>query len=161
MKPQIKQLIADLSGVAEVSVNYRTKVKPSDRECLRSSQDSHKILRMFYEQLGMIEQKEIFSVLLIDKANKVLGFLKVSEGSAVATVVDVQYILRAAILSGASQLIICHNHPSGNMKPSQADLDITTKLKQACTLLEIKLLDHIILSPEENEYYSFADECNL
>jgi DNA repair protein RadC len=136
MKPQIKQLITDLSGVAEV-------------------------LRMFYEELGMIEQKEIFSVLLIDKGNKVLGFLKVSEGSAVATVVDVQYILRAAILSGSSQLIICHNHPSGNLKPSQADLELTTKLKQACILLEIKLLDHIILSPEENEYYSFADECNL
>lgn len=116
---------------------------------------------MFYNEFGMIEQKEIFSVLLIDKANKVLGFLKVSEGSAVATVVDVQYILRAAILSGASQLIICHNHPSGNLRPSEVDLSITTKLKQACTLLELKLLDHIILSPENEQYYSFADECNL
>jgi len=156
-----KQITQDISHISEVSVMYKTKVKPSDRECLRSSHDSHNVLRMFYNELGMIEQKEIFSVLLIDKGNKVLGFLKVSEGSAVATVVDVQYILRASILSGASQLIICHNHPSGNMKPSQADLDITTKLKQACILLEIKLLDHIILSPEENEYYSFADECNL
>jgi len=156
-----KQIAQDISHISEVSVMYKTKVKPSDRECLRSSQDSHKVLRMFYDQLGMIEQKEIFSVLLIDKGNKVLGFLKVSEGSAVATVVDVQYILRAAILSGANQLIICHNHPSGNMKPSQADLDITTKLKQACILLEVKLLDHIILSPEDNQFYSFADECGI
>jgi DNA repair protein RadC len=156
-----KQITQDISHISEVSVMYKTKVKPSDRECLRGSQDSHNVLRMFYNELGMIEQKEIFSVLLIDKGNKVLGFLKVSEGSAVATVVDVQYILRASILSGASQLIICHNHPSGNMKPSQADIDITKKLKEACTLLEIKLLDHIILSPEDNQFYSFADECGI
>jgi DNA repair protein RadC len=91
-----------------------------------------------------------------NRANKVLGIFELSTGGVSGTVADPKLIFAAALKVAASGLILSHNHPSGNLQPSQADIDLTRKIKEAGKLLEIQLLDHIILTTEG--YYSFADE---
>jgi DNA repair protein RadC len=92
----------------------------------------------------------------MNRSNSVLGLLPVSKGGISGTVTDVRIILQAALKSNASGLIVCHNHPSGNLNPSESDSRITQKLKEAGNIMDIQLLDHLIISPE-NDYYSFAD----
>lgn len=147
----------ELDKFCEVSVKYSTKVRPSDRQKIMKSADCFKILKPFYEQLGSIEHREVFSIILLDRGKKVLGIVKVAEGSATACLVDIQYILRCAILTNSQALILCHNHPSGETIPSEVDKKITIKIAEATKLLEISVVDHLIIGVEEN-YYSFADE---
>jgi DNA repair protein RadC len=99
---------------------------------------------------------EVFAVLFLNRANKVNHFEILSEGGLTGTVADPRVILKRALEQDAVSLILCHNHPSGNLKPSRADEELTNKIRQASAFLDIKLLDHIIVS--ENGYYSFADE---
>jgi DNA repair protein RadC len=100
-------------------------------------------------------------MLLLNRANKVLGITTISEGGLSGTVTDVRLIYQYAIKGNASGIIVCHNHPSGNQNPSESDLKITQKIKEAGNLLDIQLLDHIILTPERDLYRSFADEGQL
>jgi DNA repair protein RadC len=93
---------------------------------------------------------------MLNRANKVLGKFKVSQGGLSGTVIDTRIILKKALDNLASSIIVCHNHPSGNNKPSDADVKITEKLKKAAAMLEIKLLDHLIIA--DKSYFSFADE---
>jgi DNA repair protein RadC len=100
-------------------------------------------------------------MLLLNRANKVLGIFEVSSGSATGTVADPKLVFAAAIKTNACGIILAHyvkahNHPSGNLQPSQADIDLTRRMKEGGKLLEIQLLDHVILTSEG--YYSFADE---
>jgi len=95
----------------------------------------------------------------LDRANNTAGFAKISQGGTAGTVVDIKIIAKYAVESLSSSVIICHNHPSGNITPSEADINITKKIKDALLLFDIKLTDHIILS--ENNYYSFADNGDL
>ena len=99
---------------------------------------------------------EVFGVLLLNQANKVLHFELVSQGGLTGTVADPRIIFRKALEHGATGVILCHNHPSGNTNPSQADKLITQKIKQAGEQLDIRVLDHLIIA--ESGYYSFADE---
>jgi DNA repair protein RadC len=99
---------------------------------------------------------EEFWLLLLNRANEVIARERLSSGGMGGTVVDVKLVLKAALDARATAIIAVHNHPSGNLQPSQADIDLTKKLQQAGTLLEIPLLDHLIVS--ERGYYSFADE---
>lgn len=99
---------------------------------------------------------EIFAVIYLNQGNKVIKIEIISEGGITATVVDSRIILRNALLEKATSLILCHNHPSGNLKPSKADIEITEKLRQAANLLDIKVFDHIIVSNEG--FFSFAEE---
>jgi DNA repair protein RadC len=101
-------------------------------------------------------QYEVFAVIFLNRANKIKHFEIVSKGGIAGTVADPRIILKKAILEEASSIILSHNHPSGNVKPSKADEDITQKIKQAAALIDIKVLDHIIVSDEG--YFSFADE---
>lgn len=94
--------------------------------------------------------------MLLNRANKVLGVFEVSTGSTTATVADPKIIFAAAIKANASGIIIAHNHPSGNLSPSQQDIDLTRKVKDGGKILEVQLLDHVIITTES--YYSFADE---
>ena len=87
------------------------------------------------------------------------GFAKISQGGTAGTVVDIKIIAKYAVDSLSTSVIICHNHPSGNKQPSDADLNITRKIKDALLLLDIKLIDHIIIT--ENDFFSFADNGNL
>ncbi len=106
-----------------------------------------------------MEIKEEFYVLLLDRANHVLGYHVLSQGGTAATVVDPKILFALAVESLASSIIIAHNHPSGNLKPSQQDIRLTNKVKNAGDTLDINLLDHIIITKEG--YYSFADEMQL
>ena len=103
-----------------------------------------------------LEIREEFNILLLNRANHVLGWFNVSVGGTSATVIDPKLIFSVALKCNASGVILAHNHPSGNLNPSDADLNLTTKLKEGGKILEIKILDHIILTSES--YYSFADE---
>lgn len=100
--------------------------------------------------------KEVFAIVYLNKANKIIGFEIVSEGGITGTVADPKVILKMAIEKNAISLILCHNHPSGNLQPSKADELITQKIKNASALLDITVLDHIIVS--DLGYFSFADQ---
>jgi len=122
------------------------------RKKIQSSKD---VFELF--QVELAEKKyEGFWLLLLDRSNKIVGQEKISEGGTAGTVADPKRIFKVAIDRFASSLILCHNHPSGNVEPSQADITLTRKLIHAGTLLDIQILDHIIIG-EEN-YFSFADE---
>jgi DNA repair protein RadC len=99
-------------------------------------------------------------VLYLNRANKIIGVQKLSKGGIAATVIDTRLILSTALKSLSSGIIISHNHPSGNKIPSDLDLMLTSKLRQACELLDIKLLDHIIVT-RDNGFYSLADNLQL
>lgn len=141
--------------VAEIQLTYKSNVKPSLRPRISGSKDAYNVLLDSWDdnKLDLIEQ---FKVLLINRANRVLGIFEVSTGGIAGTVADPKLIFAAAIKGAASGIILSHNHPSGNLAPSQADIDLTRKIKEAGKLLEIQVLDHIILTCEK--YYSFADE---
>jgi DNA repair protein RadC len=92
----------------------------------------------------------------MNRSNSVLGILEISKGGISGTVTDVRLIFQAAIKANASGIIVCHNHPSGNLNPSESDTKLTQKIKEAGNLMDIQLLDHLILTTDDN-YYSFAD----
>lgn len=106
-----------------------------------------------------IHISESFYVLFLNRANKVLGYSLVSQGGVSGTVVDVKIIAKLSVDAMASSIILAHNHPSGNREPSQADFDITKKVKNALGFLDIMVLDHLIIT--YLEYYSFADQGNI
>lgn len=145
------------SCLAEVEVMYKTKVKPSDRPLLNSSTLCYDYLIDVWS--GKIEYCEEFIIVMLNRANKALGWVKISQGSAAGTVVDSRMILQPAILANASGIILAHNHPSGNKRPSEQDLQLTKKIQAACKFMDISLIDHIIVTTEG--YYSFADEGQL
>ncbi len=119
---------------------------------IESSRDAFDLLKAELSHLG----HEEFWVVYLDRSNKVIDKVKISQGGISGTVIDVRIILKNAVEKLASSLILAHNHPSGNMKPSESDLDITRKTASASKLLDISLLDHIIVAGDC--YTSFADE---
>ena len=116
---------------------------------------SETVFSLFHPLLGDLEHEE-FWLLMLNRANRVLGRHKISQGGLSGTVIDTRIILKKALDNLASSIIVCHNHPSGNNQPSDADVKITEKLKKAAEMLEIKLLDHVIIA--DKSYFSFADE---
>jgi DNA repair protein RadC len=143
-----------MEKVAEVQLTYKTKVKPSERAKIQSSVSAVDILRPFYGD--DIEYIEKMYVIYLNRANKVLGVNLLSTGGTSGTYCDPKLIFQGAILANASAIILSHNHPSGALKPSEADIQLTKKVKQGCGLFDMALLDHVIVTPEH--YYSFADE---
>ena len=144
-----------LLEVAEIYLTYKSKVKPSLRPKVNASRDAYEILLKNWDG-AKIELCEQFKVMLLNRANKAIGIFEVSSGSATGTVADPRLIFASALKANACGLIIAHNHPSGNLKPSQADIELTKKLREGGRVLEIPLLDHLIVTTEG--YYSFADE---
>lgn len=144
-----------LYEVAEIQLSYKSNVKPSLRPKISSSKDAYNVLRENWDN-SKIEFIEQFKVMLLNRANRVLGIFEVSNGSATGTVADPKLIFAAAIKANACGIILSHNHPSGNLLPSQADIDLTKKVKEGGKLLEIQVLDHVIVTSEG--HYSFADE---
>ena len=144
-----------LYEVAEIQLSYKSKIKPSMRPMVTSSRDAFTVLKNSWDE-SKIEFVEQFKVILTNRGHKVLGIVEVSTGGVSGTVADPKIIFAAALKAGASGLLMAHNHPSGNLSPSQSDIDLTRKMKEAGRLLEIQVLDHIILTTEG--YYSFSDE---
>ncbi len=141
--------------VAEVQLIYKSKVKASERPKITKSADAFEVLKKHWNQDTM-EFVEEFKVMLLNRANRVLGIIEISTGGMSGTVADPKLVFAAALKSAASSIVLAHNHPSGNLSPSQADIILTRKLKGAGELLDIVVHDHIILTSES--YFSFADE---
>ena len=140
---------------SEVELIYKSKVKASQRPQINSSKDAYEVLIKCWDE-GKIEFVEQFAILLLNRANKVLGVYKVSSGGVTGTVADPKQIFTAALKANACSLVLSHNHPSGNLKPSRQDEELTRKIKEAGSYLDIKVLDHLIVTNES--YYSFAVE---
>ncbi|NCU04907.1 MAG: JAB domain-containing protein [Chitinophagaceae bacterium] len=141
--------------VAEVELVYRSKVKASERPMIKSSKDAADLLLHHWNE-SKIDLVEQFKVLLLNRANRVLGIIDISSGGVTGTVADPRLIFVAALKANAVGIIISHNHPSCNLKPSRADEELTQKIKNAGRFLDISVLDHVIVSSEG--YFSFADE---
>lgn len=139
--------------VGEVKLSY--KPKNISKYKVTSSEDAYKYLLSTYKK-GTICYKEYFKVLFLNQANQVLGYNLISGGGLTETTADVRLIFQAALLTNSVALILAHNHPSGNLKPSPEDIRLTKQVREASNFMRIKILDHIILS--DTEYYSFADE---
>ena len=122
-----------------------------------SSDAAYNLIKNFYSD--DIEILESCFILLLNNASKAIGYAKISQGGITGTVVDVRIVAKYAVDSLATSVILAHNHPSGNLNPSQADISITEKVKNALALLDIKLIEHLILTVDG--FYSFADEGHL
>lgn len=142
------------SNLAEIEIHYRNKVRISDMEKVAGSRDVFDVLSRIWSP--KIDHVEEFLILCLNRANRVLGWAKVSQGGLSGTVADPKVIFQIALKSNACSIIIAHNHPSGNLTPSEADIHLTRKLKEAGTLLDLPVLDHLIISSEG--FYSFADD---
>jgi DNA repair protein RadC len=131
------------------------KKDPTDfqRVKINGSQDSADYIRQFYE--GDIEIFESFFILLLNRQNKTIGYAKISQGGVTGTVVDAKIVIKYIVDTLASAVILCHNHPSGNLAPSTDDINLTEKLVKAVKLVDSQVLDHIILTSDN--FYSFAD----
>lgn len=119
---------------------------------IRGSQDAFNAIGSLLSDL----LHEEFWILLLNRANRVIGKEQISSGGMTGTVVDAKIIFRKAIEGRACAIILCHNHPSGNLSPSQADIDLTRKLVKAGEMVELPVLDHLIIGG--TSYWSFADE---
>lgn len=106
-----------------------------------------------------VDHYESFYCILLNRANNAIGFFEVGKGGITATVADIKIILQSVIIANATALIIVHNHPSGNLTPSELDIRLTRQVKEAATLIGSDLIDHLIIS--SNGYFSFADESIL
>lgn len=141
--------------VAEVEISYRPDYKVSERPQISSSDDAYQILIQQWN-LGKIELLEEFKILLLNRRNRVLGIVDISQGGLSGTVADPKVIFAAALKCCASGIILAHNHPSGELDPSSEDIAITNKLKAGALLLDLKIFDHLIIT--RDNFYSFADE---
>ncbi|MGI8637285.1 MAG: JAB domain-containing protein [Segetibacter sp.] len=147
--------VSALYEVAEVELISKSKVKASKRPKITCAKDAYKILLETWNENKM-EFVERFKVLFLNRDNRVLGIFEVSAGGVSGTVADPKVIFVAALKANCSSIVICHNHPSGNLTPSKQDEALTKKIKEAGLFLDLHLLDHLIISSEG--YYSFADE---
>lgn len=145
----------NLFKVAEVQLSYKPHFKAQERPQINSSKQAYQILLNNWdnELINFIEQAKM---ILLNRNNRVLGIVDLSTGGGGSTVVDLKVVLAIALKATATSLILAHNHPSGDLKPSSHDIRLTKKLKEAGKLLEIEVHDHLIVS--ENGYFSMAEE---
>ncbi len=144
----------DINRVSEVKLSFVSDVPMSERPRVTSSREIVALLRPFFAD--SIEHHESMGMLLTNRDGKVLGFKMLSTGGVAGTVCDPKMVFQTAILSNCTSFVLVHNHPSGNLTPSQADKQLTKKIQEAAKLLDYNVLDHIILTQEK--YFSFADE---
>ena len=142
--------------IAEVQVSYNTTNKEHLK--IKDSNSTYELLLSCWNK-NTIELQEEFKVLLLNRNNQVLGIYSLSKGGVSGTVVDSKLLFSVALKANASGIILSHNHPSGNVKPSEADKNITSKIKQASKLLDIELVDHLVIT--KDSYYSFADNFEI
>ena len=140
--------------VCEVKLTYKPNFKVSDRPIVKSSLVAQQIFRSQWSEDTM-QFLEEFKVMLLNRSNRVLGVIDISFGGISQVSVDLKVIFAAALKAGASCIILAHNHPSGNLKPSSADMQLTRKIVTAASYFDIDVHDHIILTSEE--YYSYED----
>lgn len=160
-KQEIKDLIRNFNGIGEAkaitiaaAMELGKRRKLSEVVVQPQITSSDTVYQIFHPILADLKHEEVW-VLLLNKANKVLKKIQVSKGGITGTVVDIRMIMKEAIDSLASAMVLCHNHPSGNSNPSDDDDNITRRLKEAGQIMDVRLLDHIIVC--DHSYYSYMD----
>jgi len=141
----------------EISIKFKGALKSELRQ-INDSNDTAAVCRLLFDT-NTIDWTEEFIMLMLNINNKVIGYYRVSKGGFTATVVDVKVIAITALSCLATKVIIAHNHPSGSLAPSSSDINMTRRVFDALALLDIKLIEHIIITSEG--YYSFADNGNM
>jgi DNA repair protein RadC len=145
-----------ISIIAAMELGKRRRgAEVLDKKKITSSRDVFE----YFSGVAGDSNYEVFYVLLLNRANKVIRNIQISEGGFAGTVADPKKIFKIALENNATSIVLCHNHPSGNVQPSDADIKLTQKLKGAGDLLDLPVIDHIILGDEK--YFSFADEGRL
>jgi len=142
-----------MNEIAEIIVSYSTL--NIEMKKITSVAEAYDVLLHSWNQ-DVIELQEEFKVVYLNRANKVLGVYSLSKGSISGTLVDVRLIFAVALKCNASGIIIAHNHPSGNLKPSEADKTLTSKIKKCADFLDLNLIDHLIITKQG--YFSFGTE---
>lgn len=142
--------------IAEVKVSYTSKVKAKDRVLVKTSVDAYNAVRSLYDE-DTIDYVESSYVLLLNRANQVIGKKLLSTGGTSSCIVDVKVIAQISLSTNAHAIIMTHNHPSGNISASDQDISITRRVKEALDLFDIRVLDHIIVT-SDNGYTSMADQ---
>ncbi|PQJ79232.1 RadC family protein [Polaribacter porphyrae] len=154
--------LTEFNGIGEAkAISIITALELGKRRQLETALEKPKITcskDVFYimqHVIGDLAHEE-FWILFLNNSNKVLAKTQISKGGLTATIVDVRLLFKKALEYASVGIIVCHNHPSGKLKPSNADKQLTEKIKEAGATLDIKLLDHLIIT--EKSYFSFADE---
>ncbi|RAJ10362.1 JAB domain-containing protein [Arenibacter echinorum] len=144
------------SEVNEIKISYCDKLGTFDSASLC---DSTHVAKLLYETWNKdtIGLQETFKVLLLNNSNRVKGTYQVSTGGITGTLVDLRILFAVILKTLSTAVILVHNHPSGTLKPSRSDTDLTEKIKNAAVLFDIKVLDHLILVPN-GKYFSFSDQ---
>ena len=140
-------------NLPEITLKYKSGEQKKVK--ITKSKDSFDVMRLFFDQ-DTLELTESVIALFLNRSNNTIGWIKISQGGISGTVIDIRLVLATALKCAASGIIMAHNHPSGNKQPSHNDITITNKLKDAGNIMDIRLLDHLIIT--ESEYYSMADE---
>lgn len=146
--------IKSLYKVSEISIRYKYRIPFRDRISVRSSEMAYEVLKHAWDP-NRIELQEQFKILLMDYRNNCLGIADIGMGSINSCLVDSRLLFSAALKARASGIILAHNHPSGELTPSEADKKLTDNIWRGGKILDIGVFDHLIISPEG--YYSFAD----
>lgn len=150
--------VNDLHQVAEITLGYHPKVKSSQRPKVGCSRQVYEVLYNFWDK-DTLELAEHFQVMLLNRSNRVLGICTISKGGTAGTVVDAKLVFASALKGAAQSIVISHNHPSGNLLPSEQDKRLTANLVIIGKALDLPILDHLIVTADG--YYSFADEGEL
>ncbi|MEH0156456.1 JAB domain-containing protein [Limibacter armeniacum] len=142
--------------IAEIKVSFKEQIQVKDTPIISSSKDAFNCFWQSWNH-DEIEMRESFYLMLLNRANHVKGIMEVFKGGVSSTPIDAKLIFSIALKTLSSGIIVAHNHPSCSLTPSQPDIQITRKLREGGKLLDISVLDHLIITPEQ-KFYSFADE---
>lgn len=146
-----------MNHFSEITINYKPLQPLNSLPVISSSSEAYRILTTHWSD--KINYKEEFVILLMNRANRVLGISKIGEGGTSCVAVDLKMIFQAVLKSNASAIILAHNHPSGSLRASSADIEMTKKIVQVGKLLEIDVHDHLIITSES--FYSLSDNCDM
>ena len=141
--------------IQEMEVVYLPTKLTSSNETISNSASAFHVFKQLFNP-NTISYQEEFMIIYLNHASRIIGAQKLSRGGITSTIVDIRIILATALKSLSTAIIIAHNHPSGKLMPSEADKRITKQLSEACKLMDLALLDHLVIGPD-NEYLSFVD----
>ncbi|PKP20074.1 MAG: DNA repair protein [Bacteroidetes bacterium HGW-Bacteroidetes-20] len=141
--------------VNEVTTTYKPAFKSSERPKILNPNDLYELILKYEPMQEILNYKEMFVAVYVNQNSTVLSIQRIGEGGLTATSVDIRIIMQSALLQCATGIFLLHNHPSRHLRPSQADINLTKKVKQAAEFFDIKILDHLIISDES--YYSMFE----
>tara|TARA_Y100001933_G_scaffold232760_1_gene251567 strand:- start:1051 stop:1500 length:450 start_codon:yes stop_codon:yes gene_type:complete len=141
--------------VNEIKISYVDGIKSKDWIQISTSAQAAEVIFEHWDKRTM-QLQETFKIVLLNNSNKVKGICQISQGGISGTLVDMRILFATVLKSLSVGIILAHNHPSGKLEPSKADISLTKKIKKAASVFDIRLLDHLIFAPD-GDYYSFAD----